>query len=255
MPGKRERNKESTKRAAAGAGAVAKIGATAVATTVFGPVGGVATALGAQLLEHAKGLYTERRAIRIEQFHRLLLEGVPEKDRVDVMDRLIADDDAFGHYASLLEKVAQDDEAEKVPLYASLMRHLAGRPEGASRGHELDRHVIRSLRELTASDVTTLKSLVDLNQQFRINVALVYAAGMDENPKFRDNKQRLLKHRDFLEACSPLEEAGIRRLEYAGLIRSVGVLGDQHYEVTPIGLKLWLVVEPALRLDDSPHCP
>jgi hypothetical protein len=164
-----------------------------------------------------------------------------------LLARLTSDEEAAEHYASILEKVYQDDEAEKVELYAKLLRYLASTPKGATRGRELERHVIRSLRELVASDLITLRKLVDLDRDFPAKPAPAEPAGggmvkMLDGEKAKSANENFAKHERFIAALSPLEGAGLRRLEYAGLVHRADVMGGSRYDVTPIGLKLLMAV-------------
>ena len=245
MP-KDDAKKESKKRAADSAKALAKYGAVTVAGAVLGPAGAAAATLALLLPKHAAGLLKEKWAHRNRAFHEELLSGVSEEDVPRLVSKLTSDDEVAEHYASILEQVYQDDETEKVVLYARLLRHLASTPKGASRGKELERHVIRSLRALAASDLTTLRKLADLEREFPTNIATTrtleggFVQIDEEKAKlFNDNFRR---HVEYVESLSPLESAGLRRLEYAGMVKRVDAGGGSRYEVTSIGSKLLYAV-------------
>ena len=239
--------KESEKRAASSAKALAKFGTVTAAGALLGPAGAAAATLALLLPEHAIGWLKEKRARRITTLHEELLNGVPEEEVPRLVAKLTSEHDVAEHYASILEKVYQDDEAEKVALYAKLLRHLASRPEGASRGKELERHVIRSLRELAASDLITLQKLADLERDFPANIPTIEAlegpfVRIDEE-KSKLRTENFRRHEQYVGSLSPLESAGLRRLEYAGMVQRVDVGGGSRYDVTPIGLKLLLAVD------------
>jgi hypothetical protein len=242
----KDARKESRKRAATSAKALAKVGAVTAAGAVLGPAGAMASTLAFLLPDHAIGWLREKRARRIATFVEELLNGVPEEEVRRLAAKLTSDDDVAEHYASILEKVYQDDEAEKVPLYAKLLRHLASTPAGASRSKELERHVIRSLRELVASDLTTLQKLAELARAFPANIPTseVSEGGVvridEEKEKLRNKNFR--EHEQYVGSLSPLESAGLRRLEYAGMVERVNVTGGSRHDVTPIGFKLLLAV-------------
>jgi hypothetical protein len=115
-------------------------------------------------------------------------------------------------------------------MYARLLRHLARTPEGATRGRELDRHIIRSLRELAASDLITLRRPVDLDRAFPAKPApaepvgggIVRLLGGEQSKTATEN---FAKHEQFITSLSPLEGAGLRRLEYGGPVRRADVMG------------------------------
>ncbi len=235
-----DHEKESKNRAASSTTALAKFGAVAAAGAIFGPPGAVLATVAVLLPGHAIGLLKEKRARRISRFHEDLLNGVPEEEVPRLVAKLASDD-----YASILEKVYQDDEGEKVELYARLLRYLASTAEGATRGKELERHMIRSLRELAASDLITLRKLADL-EDFPAKAAPMEtmeggAVRIDEH-KEKLRNENFRKHEQFIGSLSPLEAAGLRRLEYAGMVQRVDVLGGSRYDMTPIGWKLLLAV-------------
>src|SRR5713101_980398 len=113
-----DQDEESKKRAGDSAVALTKTGIGIGATALFGPIGGIAAAALAQLAGHAVGLLKEKRAKRIDKLHEELLNGVAEENVPRLLASLRADEEASAHYASILEMVYQDDEEEKVPLYA-----------------------------------------------------------------------------------------------------------------------------------------
>jgi hypothetical protein len=239
MSGENEKE-DSLKRTSASASGLAKIGITALAGAVFGPAGTVVLNLATLLPKHALGLLKEKRQRRIEQLHDDLLEGVPQEEVQRLVDRLAADPDTMAHYAAILEQVYEDDEDEKVGLYARLLRHLATRPTGASRGRDLERHVIRTLRELAFGDVELLREFLNLQQHY----PAVPASESEQDPTVhRRESENWQRHQQFRQSLSPLQAAGLRRLEYSGLVQRESKLGGERYDVTPIRLKLLTAVE------------
>lgn len=126
----------------------------------LGPPGKIAIALR----EHSLSIRRDDQDARNAAFHEQLFHGLDDPgDRTRLFAALV-DQNAARDYAAVLEAALRDDEADKVPHYARLLRFLAlGPPDDRSR-----RYVIRLLRDLTRTDIELALSIyADVEEALR----------------------------------------------------------------------------------------
>lgn len=86
------------------------------------PGGGIAFGAVEALVKHAKQFYKDRTETRLYEFHQhLLVDEITEDEQNEFMQKPILLED----YYSLLSAAIQDDEDNKVRLYANLLRNLS----------------------------------------------------------------------------------------------------------------------------------
>lgn len=103
------------------------------------------------LVSHAREFFSDRRDERIEEFHRHLLSEGDKSYWEDLKDREIP----ISEYYALLNSVVQDEEDKKIAFYAKVFRLiLLEKIEPKYRTH-----VVRSVRELKASDFELMKQI------------------------------------------------------------------------------------------------
>jgi hypothetical protein len=225
--------KKSKQRAAESARALAKSGAGLAASFALGPAGGLVVVGLERLVEHARGVVSERRQRRVKQFHEELLAGIPAAEQSAFLERVESDADVAAEYARILEQVWEDDEEEKTGIYARLLRFLLGNvSDGRTR-----RHLVRSVRTLFASDLELLKAALRIGGW----------PWSDEETKTdaerAERQAHFQRQQDFLNDTDPINLSGIQRLEQAGFIKRTPVMGGDRLEVTPLGRQLLQAVE------------
>jgi hypothetical protein len=221
-------DKKGGQRFKEAAEALVTTGAGAAAAASLGPGGEVLGVAAVQLFKYGIGLLKQRGEHRIKAFHVALLEGTTMESAQALLARIASDGRAGEEYASILQKVAQDDEDAKVRLYAHLLRHLLSSDE-----HErVRRHLIRSVRELAVEDLDVLQKLSEIDGAWPEN---------SSNPE-ADAPAHVARHHKFLHDADPLAQAAIQRLEHAGFIQGVQVGGGERKDVTELGHLLLKIV-------------
>ena len=233
---KKKAQRESRKRAADSGRTLVKAGLGLAASFAIGPAGGLAVVALDRLWEHTRGVVSERRQKRVKRFHEELLAGMPEGEQRTLLGRMESEADAAAEWARILEQVWADDEEEKTGIYARLLRLLlSGVPDGPTR-----RHLVRSVRQLAASDIELLKTARHLGDSWPEPMT----GSMQLSPEFSLLQQaHFRKQMQFLHDGDPLKLSGIQRLEHSGFIKLVPVWGGDKVGVTPLGRQLLEAVE------------
>lgn len=148
----------------------------------------VPVALLERLVEHAADVRVERRDRRIRDLHTMLLSGRPAAEASAIVRELMDEDGPRETYESLLFSVVADEEDEKVPYYATMLRVLAVERtiETAYR-----RHLIKALRALTAADLGLLFRLVEEGRHVRKQ----FGEGVDETTEVALSIEHLIETR------------------------------------------------------------
>lgn len=115
------------------------------------PGGPTAYKLAKLGVKHAKNYIKDRTEDRLIEFHRFLLEGLPESERKNFSSRTFSKED----YYNLLNAVIQDQESEKIEIYSNLFQGiiLGAIPQ------KYKSHLIKTIRDLSLSDLELMKTL------------------------------------------------------------------------------------------------
>ncbi len=115
------------------------------------PGAGLAYRVGKVLVTHASDFYRDRTEGRFLDFHEALIAG----KEADGVKELLGKPLSMEDYHALLDAALHDQEDAKAPFYGSFFRALV---EG-SVPEEYRVHLIKSLKELTASDLELLRRI------------------------------------------------------------------------------------------------
>jgi hypothetical protein len=121
------------------------------------PGGGIAFEAVEALVNHAKQFYKDRTETRLYEFHlHLLGEEITEAEQNEFMEKPISLED----YYSLLSAAIQDDEDNKVMLYANLLRNL-------SKGNisfENRIHILKVVKAMTFEEAEFIRKFYIYNK-------------------------------------------------------------------------------------------
>lgn len=106
---------------------------------------------GKAFFEHGYEFYQDRKKARLEDFHHSLLNGTVEEDFESFINKPFSLED----YYSLLEGAVQDQENDKVPVYARFFRAIVEQ----SVPEQYKIYLIKALKELTSSDLNLLREI------------------------------------------------------------------------------------------------
>jgi len=115
------------------------------------PGGELAYKLVKVLGQHARQFYQERTERRLEDFHGKILTGIPQQSQEDFLRRQFSLDD----YYSILHRLVQDEENEKIGIYAKLFQSLvlqALPPDWKTT-------ILKAARELSFSDFDLMRRI------------------------------------------------------------------------------------------------
>lgn len=114
------------------------------------PGSGLAYEAVKALVKHGKQYYEDRKEARIEEFHRKILDGDP-----DAIQQIADQDFSPEDYTLLLTHAVQDEEEEKVEIYAKLFKALQRDLLPAP----FKLHILKSSRQLTRSDFDLMREI------------------------------------------------------------------------------------------------
>ena len=115
------------------------------------PGGTLAYGFAKTLVNHAIQFHEDRKQSRINDFHKMLLEGTSKEDYEIFFKQEFSSED----YYSLLSSTIRDDEDAKTIFYSKIFKALIIQkiPE------KYKRHFIKSIRELSYSDIEILRGM------------------------------------------------------------------------------------------------
>ncbi|HLA49763.1 MAG TPA: hypothetical protein VJ000_01075 [Thermodesulfovibrionia bacterium] len=115
------------------------------------PGSGILYELSKILLKHGVEFYHDHVKARVEDFHRALLEGTPEEELKEFLEKPISLED----YYTFLSNAVRDDEESKIAVYSKMFKALVH----GIVPQEYKLHFIKSARELTYSDIELMHKL------------------------------------------------------------------------------------------------
>ncbi|ABQ27666.1 hypothetical protein [Geotalea uraniireducens] len=115
------------------------------------PGGSAMYEIGKVLFEHGRRYIQDRNESRIDEFNKLLLEGVPESEQ----DKLINNEFSIEDYCSLLSSAIADDEQVKLQYYSTLLKSVI--LNKINPVYKI--HILKSLKELSSEDIDYAKEI------------------------------------------------------------------------------------------------
>lgn len=183
------------------------------------PGSGLAFEAVKALVKHGKQYYEDRTASRIEDFHRKLLAGAPE-----AIQQISDQDFSVEDYVLLLSHAVQDEEEEKVEIYAKLFKAL--QKESLPAPFKL--HILKSSRQLVRSDF-------DLMREIHLAATL----------RFKDEGDRERQVAERTVSSEPM-----KNLSLQNLVR-LGYLYEKNRDASPQPTELLKTVVHAIYEDDE----
>jgi hypothetical protein len=115
------------------------------------PGGSFLFEIGDAFIEHVWHFQKDRKKSRIEDFHKTLFKGVPEKD----YESLLSEEFSIEDYYTLLSNAIQDDEDAKTKFYSNMFKALMKNQIPA----EYKLHFIKAVRELSCRDIEKMQEI------------------------------------------------------------------------------------------------
>lgn len=123
----------------------------------FVPGGATMYDLAKLLAQHVKAYLKDRTEERLLNFHHELLSGIPSEDQTKFLEQEFSIDS----YYSLLNHALQDEEEQKVDVYAKIFKGL----QLGLISNEYRLHLIRGIRELKYSDFEFMRRIY-INEKY-----------------------------------------------------------------------------------------
>jgi len=177
------------------------------------PGGGLALEGIKTLVEHCREWYKDRTEGRLYEFHERILKGINNEQLKDFLEKEFSIDE----YYSLLNHVLQDEEDQKIDVYARIFQAL-------QLGLILEKyrkHIIRCCRELKYSDFNLMR-LIYINEKY----------------EFVGPGNRVQQIKALTESNDPIKAYGIQTLYRLGCLSEV----DKNKPLWPTEL-LKIIVE------------
>lgn len=160
------------------------------------PGSGTAYKVAKVLIKHAWRFYRDRGNMRVEEFHEVLLRGVPDTDMGSFLEKPFSIED----YYTLLDSALHDQEEAKVPRYSKFFKALIN--QSIDKKYRI--HLIRVLKDLTYSDLMLARNIY-ISSQYN----------------FIDDHGKIAQIRRILETSDPLTSCSIQKMIGFGLISPV----------------------------------
>lgn len=123
--------------------------ATGAAT--LGPKGAIGYKIAKRGIQHVLEYISDRKEERLAKFHELVLNDIPDGKQQEFLNKPFSKED----YYNLLNRVVQDEEDDKVEIYAKLFQGIV--LDAIPKKYKL--HLIKTTKNLSRSDLELMRTL------------------------------------------------------------------------------------------------